>query len=357
MWPFCFGAFQTMSGLLLRVSKNSANFVVKLSSGRLQWTTQVDVSAAPAEKPRCAREFAGIACNIRVFQNESYDGLCPLHMTTAPLCKGIIFAAAEEHWWRCGSGFADCDSWFTTKFAVQNIYEAELADLIVDGLSVLFGLVLLCCRYTDKDNRRLVYVPLAMTVGFMADIVLEARVVFSAMAATGVLENYKASFCFSIGDGYATIVKLEDMLGTISTLATVNILVACVGGFVEVFDVCREARGKGPAGWPFFVTNMAALCELILGVGSFAMNTVQFRGELEAIEDAALNLQQLEEGHLCYHLNELMPRPEAVGMRMLEPLWIAIPGGLVIVCFFLACCFSALCGPGPRSKERPRTSE
>ena len=54
------------------------------------------------------------------------------------------------------------------------------------------------------------------------------------------------------------------MLGTISTLATVNILVACVGGFVEVFDVCREARGKGPAGWPFFVTNPGSSLKIIL---------------------------------------------------------------------------------------------
>ena len=43
---------------------------------------------------------------------------------------------------------------------------------------------------------------------------------------------------------------------------------------------------------------MTAVCELILGMVSFAMNAMQFRGGLEAIEDTALDLQQLEEGHL-----------------------------------------------------------
>ena len=336
--------FPLSSGVLIATWGNS---VVKLSNdGALEWSSPADTSVHPPVEPQCASDFIGISCNVQVFQTQSFGGLCLLDMARESLCKGIVYASSREHWWRCRPSqstddkLPDCDSWFVAKASVQTIYEAELGDLAVDFMAAALGLMLIGRK---KMRSRCVYLPLVMLVSFVVDIVLEIIVVQAAGRAGQVFEEYKGSFCFSQGDGYGTVVKLEDMLSTIQTLAFTNIGAAVFGGLCDLIQTFREAKGN-PGGMALLLTTLAALIEVFVGGGSFFMNTMQFVDELEAIEKSALLIKGLDEGHLCYHLNEqLSATAVAVGMEWVQPLLIIVPSSVVLLCFCCACFCGTIC--------------
>lgn len=287
----------------------------------------------------CNDEYFGTQCQYAVARSQSYDNLCLLDKANSQLCKGIVYAASVEDRFRCASSSsqAACADWLRIKQVIAVMYEAEVGDIVVDSLALVFGIIfgLLSMKGHVRSNNR--FAMLSLLVSFLTDITLEIVLAVSVGEAADVLGQFKDSFCLSQGDGYASLVKLEDLASTISALAFLNIFIAVVGGACDFISVLFEE--VGPLAWTALVaTNTAALCEIVIGLSSFLANTNSFVAEIAAIEKAAVGLEALESGHVCFTRHPDLPPPTMVGVEWVNP------GGLIVVpCVLMTIAGCATC--------------
>lgn len=89
----------------------------------------------------CPSTFFGDSCEKERVQFHSFDGLCPVNQANAPVCKGLVIAAVKGDQPLC-SAQQDCTIWQEVKGVVGKMYEAELGDLVADGLAIL--LIVVC---------------------------------------------------------------------------------------------------------------------------------------------------------------------------------------------------------------------
>ncbi|CAE7647464.1 unnamed protein product [Symbiodinium sp. CCMP2456] len=287
----------------------------------------------------CNDEYFGTQCEYAVARFQSYDNLCLLDKANSQLCKGIVYAASAEDRFRCASSSsqAACADWLHIKQVIAVMYEAEVGDIVVDSLALVFGIIfgLLSMKGHVRSNNR--FAMLSLLVSFVTDITLEIVLAVSVGEAADVLGQFKDSFCLSQGDGYASLVKLEDLASTISALAFLNIFIAVVGGACDFMSVLFEDVGS-LALTALVATNTAALCEIVIGLSSFVANTNSFVAQIVAIEKAAVGLEALESGHVCFTRH-----PDLAPATMVGVEWVN-PGGLIVVpCVLMSIAGCATC--------------
>ncbi|CAE7281103.1 unnamed protein product, partial [Symbiodinium sp. KB8] len=268
----------------------------------------------------CNADHFGSQCEEPVAVFQSHNGL-GYDYADIPMCKGILYAAQ----FRCDAvdSFADCQAWRDVKHIPGLMRSAEIGDLILDGVAVLVGLMLAACFPVEAAL-------LVMIVSFIGDIVLESIVVHFVGQAADIVERLANSYCFSQGDGYKSIIKLQETADSIRVWFGVNIAGACFGG---ISDIMGQVCGKNWIALAF----LAAFVELGAGLYNYFSNTVEFVDELEAIERAALNIQPLESGFVCFTRNPLLPTASAAGIEWVQmELLVVLPGAVILCCF---CCW------------------
>ncbi|CAE7920611.1 unnamed protein product, partial [Symbiodinium necroappetens] len=297
----------------------------------------------------CPAEFFGDHCEKERVQFHAHNGLCLLRESNTALCKGLVLAASLNDREYCNSA-QDCTTWDTVKRMVGIMWEAELGDIIVDSIAVLFCLLAIPLRWPEdgqsKSKHVGKYLFLAGLVCFVADVALESVLVHFVGGAADVVAELEGAFCFSRGDASRSLVLLEDLAGTIATFAWVNIALAIVGGSCDVIQAFMDTN---PGLIAVVLTVVAAVSELVLGLSNFFMNTNEFVSIIKEIELATLGLAEMEEGHACYmrhpQLDELLPA-EAVGVEWIHPgLTVVMPAVLAFMSFLCAICIACLRAP------------
>eukprot|EP00434_Breviolum_minutum_P033578 symbB.v1.2.029715.t1/scaffold3287.1/size59763/2 len=316
---------------------------------------------------QCDPESFGEKCDKKVVQFDSHGGSCLDEAGSSEICKGLVYAgsALESH---ICHGSSVCDHWLNIKGVVETMWEAELGDFIVDLVSIAVGLcfvgVVLWTGKREKDSAVTVspisvVFPPFMFGCFVADLVLESMVNHRVDEALDSIVQMKESLCFSLGDGYATLVKLEDTAETIKTLAIANIVIAVLGFFFDFLeplgDICNVFGVQ--VGFVAATCGMSLL-ELILGAFSFFAQTHPFVGELEALELAAVGLKELETGFVCYQRHQDLPVTSATGMDWSPQAFWLVHAPWIFVVGWLPCLFVVTapvwCCCLPRAEESYR---
>ena len=237
------------------------------------------------------------------------------------------------------------------------LWEAEFGDLIVDIVGILVAVGVLVCLWCRGEKFKDItwynpfqykYVLAASGIlCFVADVVLEVIVKNRVEQAMESIVEMKSSFCFSLGDGYASFVKLEDMADTISNLAIANIVFAAIGMLAEIVQTCSEGPVENTA---VAFSIGSAVLELVLGFVSFWFQTNPFVHELETIELAAVGLKELEDGHVCFQRHPGLAPTTATGMTWSPDafLTVVLPAlCIVLVAILYSCvvfCFQKFAG-------------
>lgn len=148
----------------------------------------------------------------------------------------------------------------------------------------------------------------------------------------------RSSYCFSYGDGIASLVKLEDLVDSVVAFAWVNIVLAVAGGMVELVVTFLQARQLEEFGnSAMSLVILAAVSELVIGVVSFFRNTQELIAEIYSMEAASLGIESFEEGHACFvrSTDDELTSTSVVGVEWNVPwgLYIILPALLVLLSY------------------------
>lgn len=276
---------------------------------------------------------------------QSNEGLCTESDASKHVCHGLVYAAAQtdtDSDGTCGGSVGGCERWLTIKNAVAIMWQAEVGDIVNDAIALVLGALLGFSKFGFGGRRVLWYTTIALFLTFVVDLVLEGIIIHYVGSVSEPLSTLKDSFCFPVGDGYATFVKLQDMSATIQLLASVNIAGAGVGGLCDVAQASVDAgsasdessaaaRRKTVSHVTTILTLVAALGELFLGVASFVGNTQPFLDEVKNIEAAVLAHES--EVQACYVRNPQLPAVRPAGFQWEASYFIFAP--IILQCVAL----------------------
>ena len=285
----------------------------------------------------------GILCKKPVSLFQSHLRQC-LEQSDNSICSGLVHAASVDYSSLCQQNEdAACRHWMKVKALVSTVWEVEIADILVDLIGIVSsaGLVALTRGLRTRDASRLSKLEhntrclawICALVAFIIDIILEITVAVSMASALTTVTDVKESHCFTAGDGFATLVKLEANANTIATFAGINVVIAVAFGMLDL----RQARRdwQDPASRPQELINLArasllgGVMEILLGIINFFANTEGFIGELQAIEQAALGVKQLESGHVCYMRHPDLPMTSPTGVGWNQP-WLNFATPIIV---------------------------
>ncbi|CAE7435418.1 unnamed protein product [Symbiodinium necroappetens] len=281
------------------------------------------------------------------------------------LCRGLVYVASSADQDRCLNR-QGCLRWQQARMTVSTLRDCEVADIVVDAMLTIFFWFLVkkwwsgaahegktdaAKKVNDKegaadierdkeregkeegagrlavttDKKREGKEELAAdgksdqdkasvftrksscittTISFTVDILLQAGEVTAVEDAGEAVTELRAAGCFHPhGDAFATLVILDDVVGTILSFGLFNFVLACLGGLAFVIHTILEHERSG---WRREVlsklllvgSSLAAVGELGLGVVNYWSNTKHLVDQLETLEKAALGLST-EEGQMC----------------------------------------------------------
>ncbi|CAE7254406.1 pac, partial [Symbiodinium necroappetens] len=243
---------------------------------------------------------------------------------------------------RCASTGLDvaCSDWLRLKETVEVMYEAELGGTVVDFLAFFLGLAISFSIHKMSNfygYRR--FALLALVVSFLADLTLEAILSSSVSAAASVLDRFKD--CASQEtNGDSSFTKMKGTADWIRVLAFANIIIASIGLCGDIAAAALDwSRDPAIKAGLLLVTHGAGGLEAVIGLFSWRLNTEPLIEELQAVEMAALGLEELERGRgkMCFTRHPDLPGPELVSMDWSNPIiYILLPGGLTLLSLSLA---------------------
>ncbi|CAJ1396628.1 unnamed protein product [Effrenium voratum] len=302
--------------------------------------------------PACCRDLAhcsSFSCDPGYGLRNQYcesSGYCAEQQADKAVCQGLVYASSAADVHRCSEEGVRCGPWQDTKLAVSRIREVEIGDMIVDSLGILMLAVAGVFRFSNWNR----YLFLASLANFMADMWLEAILVGVSAEAIEAVGTVRGSFCFSYGDGIASLIKLEELMDSIVTFAWTNIGLAIAGAVLEVVDTsCQALASEGLSMTAMFLVIFVSLSELGVGVASFIQNTQKLVEEIEFMEAVSLGLETFEDGHACFVRNVDLASAAVLGVEwtshfwIVFPVWIVLPVCLVTFVYTLVICLACCC--------------
>ncbi|CAJ1327221.1 unnamed protein product [Effrenium voratum] len=297
---------------------------------------------------QCTPGYFGADCTEQVvgFNLLAPQGYCAEQQADKAVCQGLVYASSAADVHRCSEEGVRCGPWQDTKLAVSRIREVEIGDMIVDSLGILMLAVAGVFRFSNWNR----YLFLASLANFMADMWLEAILVGVSAEAIEAVGTVRGSFCFSYGDGIASLIKLEELMDSIVTFAWTNIGLAIAGAVLEVVDTFSQAlASEGLSMTAMFLVIFVSLSELGVGVASFIQNTQKLVEEIEFMEAVSLGLETFEDGHACFVRNVDLASAAVLGVEwtshfwIVFPVWIVLPVSLVTFVYTLVICLACCC--------------
>eukprot|EP00438_Fugacium_kawagutii_P023339 Skav200219 [mRNA] locus=scaffold3745:313337:314614:- [translate_table: standard] len=295
----------------------------------------------------CGPDHFGPSCSKEVveFNSQVPEGFCAQEQANLSICRGFVYASSSAERHLCEGEGKQCRPWQVVKRAIASIREAEIGDIIVDSLGIIFLMVAGSFGFS-RFNR---YVFLVSLVNFLADIILEARLVTVSAEAIEAVATVRGSFCFQYGDGIASLVKLEDLVDSIVTFAWTNIGLAIFGSlcelldtFLQYYDIEQVSMGT------LLLVVGTAVSELGVGAASFTQNTQELIAEIESMESAALGLAGFEEGHACFvrSSDAELPSTMLIGVEWNSVGFLVVPALLVSIFYIATICLVFWRGSG-----------
>eukprot|EP00438_Fugacium_kawagutii_P005973 Skav204559 [mRNA] locus=scaffold2682:47665:48777:+ [translate_table: standard] len=289
----------------------------------------------------CGPDHFGQSCSKELveFNSQAPQGFCRQEQADLYICRGFVYASSSAERHLCEGEGTKCGPWQELKEAVASIREAEIGDIIVDSLGILFLLV--AARFRGSNRNDSIF--LASIANFIADIILEARLVIVSAEAIKAVAPVRDSFCFSYGDGTASLVTVEDLVDWIVTYAWTNIVLATCGTFFELvgtfFQMCGTPRLSLVA---LILVAVSAVLELALGALSFTQYTQELIAEINFIESAALGQFPFEEGYACFvrSSDAQLPDTDLIGVEWSSLLWLILPLTLVFLQYIMVICIA-----------------
>ena len=132
---------------------------------------------------------------------------------------------------------------------MASLWEFEVGDILVDALGILLNIFFWCivCRARGGPMERLKSIfenqsIIAALANFFVDFCLQIAIISAVGDAEDAIDELKGAGCLNpaSGDGYSALILLQDMVGSITGLAVVNVIAAVIGGISAVVAACLE---------------------------------------------------------------------------------------------------------------------